>query len=150
MDNNLKVIVIGELFDKDGNLKQKFVKHNLITNKGYDFLCNAFANTTRPNPMKYIAVGSDTVAPRVTDIALGREVVRQQAEFSHATNTNFLTLGTTLDAGVATGALTEAGIFNASTGGDLFDRVTFPVINKDKLDTYRMTFNILFKESEVV
>ena len=100
--------------------------------------------------MKYIAVGSGTVAPKVTDTALGREVVRQQAEFSHATNTNFLTLGTTLAAGVATGALTEAGIFNASTGGDLFDRVTFPVINKDKLDTYRMTFNILFKESEVV
>ena len=34
----LNVIVTGKLYDKDGNLKQMFVKHNLITNSGYEFL----------------------------------------------------------------------------------------------------------------
>ena len=36
----LNVIVTGKLYDKDGNLKQMFVKHNLITNAGYEFLVN--------------------------------------------------------------------------------------------------------------
>lgn len=150
MFNNIKVIVTGELFDEEGNLKQKFVKHNLITNKGYDFLCNSFANSIRPNPMQYIAVGSGTTPPELTDTGLESEVERLQAEFSHTPDSTFLTIGITLGAGVATGALTEAGIFNDAEAGDMFDRVTYPVINKDALDVYRITFNIVFKESEIV
>ena len=35
---------------------------------------------------------------------------------------------------------------NASTGGTLFDRITFPVINKEALDTYRLSFTIIISE----
>lgn len=145
MQANIKVIVTGELFDVDGNLKQKFVKHNLITNSGYDFLANCFGNSTRPSPMKYIAVGTDSTTPALANTALQKELIRKAGDFSHENGAKFLTLGITLSPNEGTGALTEAGIFNADN--ILFDRVTFPVINKGALDTYRISFNVYFEET---
>lgn len=143
---DIKVIVTGELLDEEGNLKQKFVKHNLITNAGYNFIANCFGATTRPSPMEYIAIGSGTTAPALTQTALISQVLRKSATFSHATNATSFTLSTTFYAGEATGSLTEAGIFNASSGGTMFDRVTFPVINKQALDVVVITFTITFTE----
>ena len=73
---------------------------------------------------------------------------RKSCDYSYVDNDKFLSLGVTLVPGEATGAITEAGILNASTGGVLFDRVTFPVINKDTLDTYRISFTIVMEEIE--
>ena len=148
--SSIKVIVTGELLDSEGNLKQKFIKHNLITNVGYDFLYNCFANATRPDPMEYIAVGTGTKTPALTDTTLVKEIKRLKAGYSHASADKFLTLSATFGVGVATGALTEAGIFNAATKGTMFDRVTYPVINKEKLDTYIISFTLLFNEVETV
>lgn len=145
MQANIKVIVTGELFDVDGNLKQKFVKHNLITNSGYDFLANCFGNSTRPSPMKYIAVGTGSTTPALANTALQKELIRKAGDFSHQNGAKFLTLGITLSPYEGTGALTEAGIFNEDNV--LFDRVTFPVINKGALDTYRISFNVYFEET---
>lgn len=143
---DIKVIVSGEVFDENGNLKQKFVKHNLITNAGYNFIADCFGATTRPSPMKYIAVGSGTTAPALTQTALVKQVLRKSATFSHATNAKSFTLSTTFYADEATASLTEAGIFNASSGGVMFDRVTFPVINKQALDVVVITFTLTFTE----
>lgn len=145
MQANIKVIVTGELFDVDGNLKQKFVKHNLITSSGYDFLANCFGNSTRPSPMKYIAVGTGSTAPALANTTLQKELIRKAGDFSHQNGAKFLTLGITLSPNEGTGALTEAGIFNEDNV--LFDRITFPVINKGALDTYRISFNVYFEET---
>lgn len=149
-NTNIKVIVCGELFDGDGNLKQKFVKHNLITSAGYDFLSDCMCNATRPAPLKYIAVGTGTTEPTLEDTAMESELIRKLCDYSHTSGDAFLALGVTLEPGEATGALTEAGILNASNGGVLFDRLVFPVINKEPLDTYRISFTLLFKELETV
>ena len=50
------------------------------------------------------------------------------------------TFTTKFNAGEATGAITEAGICNAATGGTFLDRVTFDVINKGADDTYESHF----------
>lgn len=150
MSVDFKVVVKGELFDKDMNLKQSFVKHNLITYAGYKFIAECFGNSTRPNALKYIAVGTGSTAPKLTDTTLETELFRKSCDYSYVDNDFFLSLGVTLAAGEATGAITEAGILNASNGGVLFDRITFPVINKDELDTYRISFNITMKELESV
>ena len=150
MSVDLKVVVKGELFDKDMNLKQSFIKHNLITYSGYKFLADCLGNSTRPNELKYIAVGAGSTAPKLTDTALENETFRKSCDYSYVDNDLFLSLGVTLAPGEATGAITEAGILNYSSGGVLFDRITFPVINKDDLDTYRISFNITMKELESV
>ena len=150
LNTDLTVIVVGELFDYEGNLKQKFVKHNLITSAGYDFLANCMCNVDRPSPLKYIAVGSGDNKPTFEDVELQNEVMRKLCDYSHSNGSTFLALGTTLEPGEATGALTEAGILNSLSGGVLFDRVTFPVVNKEPMDTYRISFTLTFKELEVI
>ena len=146
MQSDITVVVTGQLFDEEGNLKQKFVKHNLITNTGYTFLANCFGNYTRPAPMRYIAVGDGATAPTLEDIALESEITRKEASFDYADGSKFLAIGITLMPKEGTGALTEAGILNADN--ILFDRVTFPVINKGDLDTYVLSFNLEFSEVE--
>ena len=146
MLSNISVIATGELFDEDGNLKQKFVKHNLITNAGYEFIANCFGNPTRPAPMRYIAVGTGVTIPSLTDTALNSEIARKETTFDFVAGNTFLTIGITLMPGEGTGALTEAGIVNSDNV--LFDRITFPVINKGDLDTYVLSFNLYFSELE--
>lgn len=146
MGLGMKVIVKGELYDKDMQLKQSFIKHNLITNAGYKFLAQCIGDSTRPAKLSHIAVGTGTNAPSLTNTTLQKELFRKSCDYSYADGNSFLSLGVTLVPGEATGAITEAGIFNASSAGVLFDRVTFPVINKDILDTYRISFTIIMEE----
>ena len=150
LKTDVVVTVVGELMDSEGNLKQKFVKHNLITDAGYDFMADCLCNATRPSPLKYIAVGTGATEPDSADTALEAELLRKLCDYTHVSGEHFFALGTTLEQGEATGALTEAGILNASTNGVLFDRVVFPVINKEPLDTYRISFTATFKELDAI
>lgn len=45
----------------------------------------------------------------------------------------------TFAAGTGTGALTEAGIFNASSAGTMLNRVVFATVNKGASDTLIVT-----------
>lgn len=113
---------------------------NLITNAGFDFLCNAIASPTRPSAMNYTAVGTGTSAPAAANTSLASELTRKAATYSHTSGTKELSLTTTFGAGEATGAITEAGIVNAASGGTLLDRVTFAVINKGEQDELTTKF----------
>lgn len=117
--------------------------NNMVLNGGIDFLCNAFgAGSSRPNVMDHIAVGTGTTSVVAGDTRLATELLRKAASYSHSAGTTKLTMTTTFNAGEATGAITEAGICNASSGGIFFDRVTFPVINKGAGDVLTVTFEI--------
>lgn len=117
--------------------------NNMVLNGGIDFLCNAFgASSARPNAMSHIAIGTGTTAVAAGDTKLVSELLRKAASYSHSVGTTKLTVQTTFNAGEATGAITEAGICNASSGGTFFDRVTFPVINKGASDVLTVTFEI--------
>lgn len=115
-------------------------KDNLILNDGFDFICAALAGTSRPAIMSYTAVGTGTTAVAATQTALVTESKRKAAIYSHTAGTKVFTLTTTFSPGEATGALTEAGICNASSGGTFLDRVTFDVINKAADDTMTTKF----------
>lgn len=122
------------------------VRHrdNLIVNAGYDFLCDAIGAATRPQAMNYTAVGTDSTASIATQTALGAELTRKSALYTHTQGTKELTLTTTFAAGEATGAIQEAGIINSATGGTLLDRVTFAVINKGAEDELTTKFIFTF------
>jgi hypothetical protein len=48
----------------------------------------------------------------------------------------------TFPAGTGTGAVTEAGLFNASSAGTLLCRTVFSVINKGAADTLGITWTV--------
>lgn len=118
-----------------------FHKDNIIVNAGFDFIADAIGKSaSRPNAMGYIAIGTGTTAAVATQTTLVTESARAAATYAHATGSKVLTFTTTFAAGAGTGAITEAGVFNASSGGTMLDRVVFNVINKADADTLQITF----------
>lgn len=115
-------------------------KDNLILNAGFDFIADAIGNPNREAVMSYIAVGSGTTAVSASQTALVTELLRKTATYAHTAGTKMFTLSATFGVGEATGAITEAGVCNASSGGTFLDRVTFDVINKGSDDEVTVTF----------
>lgn len=116
-------------------------KDNLILNAGFDFIADAIGKaSSRPSVMGYIAVGTGTTAAAATQTALVRELDRNAATYAHTSGTKVFTISATFGAGEAVGAITEAGVCNASSGGTFIDRVTFAVINKGTDDELTTNF----------
>lgn len=144
MKSEMAVVVTGVLYDENNNIKQKFVKHNLITSVGFDFVSNCLGSTTRPEPISQIGVGTNNTAPALGDTNLGALKLKKACTYTHTAGTTSLVFQTSFGAGEATGALVEAGIFTGD--GILFDRVVYPAVNKESGDTYKMIFEIILKE----
>lgn len=137
---NLKGTFIATLYKADGTV-EVVRKDNLILNGGFDFICDAIGNSSsRPAVMGYIALGTGTTAPAATQTALVTEISRKAATYAHTAGTKVMTFTATFNPGEATGAITEAGVVNASSGGTFLDRVTFSVINKGADDTLTAQF----------
>ena len=116
-------------------------KDNLIVDVGFDFIADVIGlSSGRPGSMSHIAVGTGVVAAAAGDTVLGAELARKAAAYAHTAGTKVFTFETTFDPGEATGAITEAGVFNAATAGTMLDRVVFAVINKGADDTLTQKF----------
>lgn len=136
----LKGTFIAKLTKADGSVDVRR-KDNLILNVGFDFIADAIGKASgRPDVMSHTAVGTGTTAVAATQSALVTELARKVAAYAHTANTKVFTFVTTFNPGEATGAITEAGICNAASGGIFIDRVTFAVINKAADDTLQTTF----------
>ena len=137
-NTKIKGSLILTLKHKDGSVEVRR-KDNLILDVGFDFIANAIGNTnSRPAVIGYTAVGTGTTAVSASQTSLVAELARKAATYSHTTGTKVFSFTTYFAAGEATGAITEAGVCNASSGGIFLDRVTFAVINKaadDELTT---------------
>lgn len=116
-------------------------KDNIIVNAGFDLICDCLGKAaSRPAVISHIGVGTGTTAAAAAQTTLVTQLIRQAATYAHTAGTQVFTMDTTFAAGVATGAITEAGVFNAASGGSMLDRVVFPVINKGVDDTLQVTF----------
>lgn len=119
-------------------------KDNGIVDAGFDFIANSIGNRAAGGAtaaMGWIGVGTGTTAFAASQTALVTELVRQAASYAHTAGTKLFTFTTTFAAGVGTGTITEAAVFNQATlGGTMLDRVVFSAINKAAGDTLAQTF----------
>lgn len=111
---------------------------NLVVTAGKEYVASRMKDATA-NVMSHMAVGSGSTSPAAGDTALGSELDRV-ALTSTTVSSNELTYVATFGAGVGTGAITEAGLFNAATGGDMLCRTTFSVVNKGASDSMTITW----------
>lgn len=116
---------------------ETFKKHNAIVNGGFDFICDAIGKGGLA-AMSLIKVGSGTTATTATMTALENVIASKAATYAHTAGTKVFTMKTDFAVGEATGALTEAGVFNSS--GTMLDRVTFKVANIEADDKISVTF----------
>jgi hypothetical protein len=116
-------------------------RDNIIVNVGFDFISDAIGKaSSRPAVMGYIALGTGTTAAAATQSTLVTELDRNVATYAHTAGTKTFTFTADFPAGDATGAITEAGVFNAASGGIMLDRVVFPVVNKGVDDSLTAVF----------
>jgi hypothetical protein len=124
----------------DGSIKQTLHVPNLVVTVGKTYIASRMVGTAS-TVMSHMAIGTGTATPVVGNTTLGTEAGRVSLSTFTASN-NAVTATATFPAGTGTGAITEAGIFNASgTGaGTLLCRTTFPVVNKAAGDSIAITW----------
>lgn len=133
---SVNVVVRGD----DGAVKQEFTVPNLVVDTGLDFIASRMKDTT-DTAMSHMAVGTDNTAAEAADTALGTEIARVALATPTVTN-NAIAYVASYPAGTGTGALTEAGIFNDATTGDMLCRTVFAVINKGAADSMTVTWTV--------
>lgn len=139
---DLDVVVRGA----DGQIKDQRQLKNLIVNTGLNFICSRMKDTT-DGAMSHMGLGSGTTAAAAGDTDLGSLLGSREALDSTTVTDNTITYVASFEAGDATGAVTEAGLFNASTSGTMLCRTVFPVVNKGASDTMSVTWTITLSAS---
>ena len=124
--------------DESGNVKQSLDVPNLVVTAGKVYIASRMVGTAS-TVMNGMSIGTGTGTPAVGDTALGTEAGRV-ALSTFTASSNAVTATATFPAGTGTGAITEAGIFNASSSGALLCRTTFPVVNKASGDSIAITW----------
>lgn len=116
---------------------------NLVVTVGKEFIAASMLKTTSNSPaaMTHMAIGTGSTAPAAGDTALGTPAGTRQTITGSVTGA-VVTYSATFAAGVGTGAITEAGIFNASTGGTMLCRTVFSAVNKGANDSIAITWNV--------
>ncbi len=125
-----------KLFDKDGNLKLTRITNTVTTQGVYGVADNILASPTLGKPT-HMAVGTGSPAAN----ALGTEVDRN-ALTSKTRSNGVVTFVADWAAGDGTGALTEAGIFNDPTAGNMWCSASFSAINKGASDTLQISWTL--------
>lgn len=133
------------LTDENGLIKEQRAVKNLVVTTGRNYIASRMITTT--NVMSHLAIGTGVAAPAAGDSVLGAEAARNA--FSSAASVSGPTVSyvAVFAAGTGTAAITEAGIFNASTAGTMLCRTTFSAINKGALDTLTINWNVTINAS---
>jgi hypothetical protein len=112
---------------------------NLVVTAGKNWVADRMndANTV----MTHMALGTGTTAAAAGNTTLVTELDRN-ALTSTTVSTNTIAYAATWAAGDGTGAITEAGIFDAASSGDMLARTVFSVVNKAASDSITITWTI--------
>jgi len=103
---------------------------------------------TQKAEMSHMAIGTDTNPISTHPVVVGDTALVTEADRNTLTidggvvATNTIQYACTWAANDGTGAITEAGIFNASSAGDMFARTKFAVVNKGAADSMTITWTI--------
>ena len=134
------------LKDKNGNVKESRDIKNLVVTAGLTFICSRMAGASA-SVMSHMALGSGTTAAAAGQTDLVTLLGSRKALDSSTASTSTIIYVSSFDAGEATGAVTEAGVFNTSTAGTMLCRTVFTVLNKAASDTMSVTWTITLTAS---
>jgi hypothetical protein len=115
---------------------------NLIVTAGKTVVASSLIAGTGSVAYNYMAVGTGTAGPAIGDTILGSEAARVTSTTS--SSGNVATFVGTYSAGVASVAITEAGLFNTATvnAAGMLSHVVFAAVNKGATDTLVITWTV--------
>jgi hypothetical protein len=137
-NGQLRVVLTGP----DGQVKEDHLLKNLVVNTGLNFIVNRMKDAAA-TVMSHMTLGTGTTAAAAGNTTLETEIAGARVALT-STNVaaNQITYIASFAAGVGTGAVTESGIFNNSTGGTMLCRTVFPVVNKQAGDSMTVTWTV--------
>lgn len=130
--DNVRLILRGA----DGKVKHESV-HNTVTTAGKNGTADQILASPTLGKPTHMAIGTGT--PSST--TLGTELDRN-ALTSKTRSGAIVTMVGDWAAGDGTGAITEAGVFDASSSGNMWLSASFSVINKGSGDTLQITWTL--------
>ena len=113
---------------------------NLVVTAGKGYVASRIKDATA-TAMSHMEIGSGSTAAAASDTALGSALGRVSLT-STSVSSAVVTYVATFGAGTGTGAVTEAGLFNASSGGTMLCRTVFSVVNKGSADSMTITWTV--------
>ena len=133
-----------EVFGEDGRLKTVAEFPNLVVTAGKNVIADRLGKSSPTKAvMSHMSLGTSSTTPAAADTTLGAEIAGSRTVLTSTTVTgNQVQYVATFGAGVGTGAVVEAGIFNAASAGDMLCRTTFSVINKGASDTMTVSWTV--------
>jgi hypothetical protein len=146
MNTNEKIIATGELkivvTAPDGTVKHEQEVKNLVVTTGLGYIASRMKDTTA-TAMSHMAIGTGSTAAAAGNTTLGTESARV-ALTSTTVTAAAVAYVATFPAGTPASltAITEAGLFNASSAGTMLCRTVFSVVNKDAGDTMSITWTV--------
>jgi hypothetical protein len=130
------------LTSQEGFIKEDNIVKNLVVSTGLNFIVSRMKDATA-TVMSHMTLGTGTTAAANSDTTVQTEISGARVTLTSTTVTaNTITYVASFAAGVGTGAVTEAGILNASTAGTLLCRTVFPVVNKQAGDSMTVTWTV--------
>ena len=116
----------------DGEIEAYGTIKNLVVTTGRQHIADQLADLGEA-AMSHMAIGTGATAPVLGNSTLETEISRKtfaaKAQLTGGDGNKVKYQGDWA-AGEGTGAITEVGMFNAASGGVMFNRATFDVINK--------------------
>ena len=146
MNTNEKIVATGKLkivvTAPDGTVKHEQEVKNLVVTTGLGFIASRMAGTSA-NVMSHMAIGTGSTAAAAGNTTLGTESARVALTSTTPTGAAVAYVAS-FPAGTPASltAITEAGIFNASSSGTMLCRTVFAVVNKDVNDTMSITWTV--------
>ncbi|MEM4313089.1 MAG: hypothetical protein QXH95_03435 [Thermoplasmata archaeon] len=118
------------------------ISRRVVTNAGVDFMASDFVDgTTDITNFNWHASGTGTNPESVNDTALQTEVESRVSGTKSKPSAGQYRTVATITYG-SSYAITEHGIFSASTGGTLWDRSVFSAINVSSGDSIQFTYTL--------
>ena len=113
---------------------------NLVVTAGKGYVASRIKDASA-TAMSHMAIGSGSTAAAASDTALGSELGRVSLTSTTVSSAG-VTYVATFAAGTGTGAVTEAALLNASSGGTMLCRTVFSVVNKGSADSMTITWTV--------
>lgn len=135
LTGNLTIVL-----NREDGTKDVYKHKNLVVTTGKNFIASRMKDTTA-SAMSHMAIGSGNTAAAAGDTGLGTQLDIQSLT-STTVSTNTVTYAATFAAGNGTGAVAEAGVFNAASSGTMLCRSVFSVVNKAAGDSMTVTWVI--------
>jgi len=135
-----------DLFDEFGNLKERREGENTVTTLALAMVADQFDDTPAIAKPGWMEVGTGS-GQGAGDSTLDAYIVDSRtANTTATTTTDHVVYVCTFGAGVGTGAITEAGLFNVVTQNttDLILYDSFDVVNKAAGDSLVVTWTLTF------